>query len=309
MAENTKIQWATHTFNPWRGCTKIAAGCANCYADAQSKRNPGTLGIWGPNGTRVVASEAMWREPVRWNYHAEKAELSGASTDSPRVFCASLADVFEGWEGQVSNSRGEKLYMSHGEPAKLWHIRQRLMGLWRATPYLTWLVLTKRPENILTMLTGRHHNIWLGTSIANQEDADRNIPELLKCRDWAAKLFVSVEPLIGPVDLSVPWDGEQTLPTLQADWVIVGGESGPHARPCNVDWIRSIVRQCQAAGVPCFVKQTGAVVLDGNPGSPCSWPGLTEFRQANEWCRVLIRDPKGGDMAEWPEDIRVREVP
>lgn len=67
MAENTKIQWADHTFNPWRGCTKIAPGCANCYADAQSKRNPGTLGVWGPNGTRVVASEAMWREPLKWN--------------------------------------------------------------------------------------------------------------------------------------------------------------------------------------------------------------------------------------------------
>jgi protein gp37 len=107
MAENTKIQWATHTFNPWRGCAKIAPGCANCYADAQSKRNPGTLGVWGPNGTRVVASEAMWREPLKWNKAAACLETfdcnAGDHSDCcpqkvrDRVFCASLADVFEDW--------------------------------------------------------------------------------------------------------------------------------------------------------------------------------------------------------------------
>lgn len=352
MAKDTKIQWATHTFNPWRGCQKVAPGCANCYADAQSKRNPGTLGVWGPNGTRVVASEAMWREPMKWQRaERERRECCLECEDitprceqcgpRPRVFCASLADVFEDWGGQVSHHAGVPMWRMHernghawnwgaghvlddpaaGSPLTLDDVRSRLFRLWRSTLNLDYLALTKRPENARRMLDGRHENLWLGASIACQGDADRNVPELLKCRDLCAKAFLSIEPLIGPVSLT-RWFGPQSegqwLNTVECghspnrygvNWVIVGGESGPNARPCNVEWIRSIVRQCQAAGVPCFVKQTGAVVLDGNPGSPCSWPGLTEFRQANEWCRVLIRDPKGGDMAEWPEDIRVREVP
>lgn len=119
MGANTKIQWATHTFNPWRGCVKVAAGCANCYAEAQSKRNPNTLGVWGPNGSRVVASESMWREPLKWNRAAEchhafdcgQAEHGDAcpQSDRPRVFCGSLCDVFEDWGGtiQCGRSRSE----------------------------------------------------------------------------------------------------------------------------------------------------------------------------------------------------------
>jgi len=343
MAENTKIQWATHTFNPWRGCQKIAPGCANCYADAQSKRNPGTLGVWGPNGTRVVASEAMWREPVKWDSIAAKSFASWEFAirtavseydyvgpyERPRVFCASLADVFEQWNGHVLNSRGEviadcrncgfsgvigaipgagnccaKCKSGAITTGTLCGSRARLFRLWRSTLNLDWLVLTKRIENAQRMLDGRHENLWLGTSIACQEDADRNIPELLKCRDLAANLFVSIEPLIGPVDICSCRSDKLPgtlghLPSCwlrQLDWVIVGGESGPHARPCNVEWIRSIVRQCQAAGVPCFVKQLGANAQHSH-GEPVGWPE-----------RTRLRDPKGGDPAEWPEDLRVREV-
>jgi protein gp37 len=371
MAENSKIQWTTHTFNPWRGCQKVAAGCANCYAETLSKRNPGTLGIWGPNGTRVLASEAMWREPGKWNkeafYDSFGKPLKGESHDRPRVFCASLADVFEDWQGRVVDCRGDVMWhrsdkgiVSAGgttvgnvrdeRHATLDDARARLFRLIDATPNLDWLVLTKRPESVRRMWPAyqndssgtrgysprvdgvmhgglRMDNVWLGTSVATQEDAERNVPELLRCRDLAAKLFLSIEPLVGSVDLCKCIGGtlyrcacgyhatekelifaggdrfrcvecnELCALELPVDWVIVGGESGPHARPCNVEWVRSIVRQCRDAGVPCFVKQLGANAQRDH-GEPLGWPDCT--RQM---------DPKGGDQSEWPEDLRVREFP
>ena len=354
MAENSKIQWTTHTFNPWRGCQKVAAGCANCYAETLSKRNPGTLGAWGPNGTRVLASESMWRQPLKWDRDAETtAEVR--PEDRPRVFCASLADVFEDWDGILTNSRGDVINSRNWQPilsegpkaATLDDVRARLFRLIDATPNLDWLLLTKRPESVRRMWScpachktecggsapKSRKNVWLGTSVATQEDADRNIPELLMCRDLCAKLFVSLEPLVGPVDLrnlrpinklapcstnaftgETSWpDGDTDSIETGLDWVIVGGESGPHSRPCNVEWIRSIVRQCQAAGVPCFVKQLGATVYDNSGESRCMWPGLTRFQHhngdADDECEVLLKDPKGGDPSEWPEDLRVREFP
>jgi protein gp37 len=353
MAENTKIQWTTHTFNPWRGCQKVAAGCANCYAEALSKRNSGTLGIWGPNGTRVLASESMWRQPLKWDRDAETtAEVW--PEDRPRVFCASLADVFEGWDGILTNSRGDVINSRNWQPilsegpkaATLDDARARLFRLIDDTPSLDWLLLTKRPENVRRMTTHvewsacdsgdcpheraadcdtederkRRDNVWLGTSVATQEDADKNIPELLKCRDLCAKLFVSAEPLVKPVDLRGVWSRCPThdfpggmcvgpCPDKQRiDWVIVGGESGPHARPCNVEWVRSIVWQCQDARVPCFIKQLGALCIDNDCESRCEWPGLTQFVEVTEGCKVRLRDPKGGDPSEWPDDLRVREV-
>ena len=374
MAENTKIQWATHTFNPWRGCSKIAPGCANCYADAQSKRNPGTLGIWGSHGTRVVASEAMWREPVKWDRDAEIGYYVEIEHDLPaprprcRVFCASLSDVFEDYKGPLVNSKGHMMWVDrvtgeifalgeakqldpkNAQPrhANLDDVRTRLFRTIDATPNLDWLLLTKRPENVRRMWpeyelgrwdsTGRelprNHrrpNVWLGTSIACQEDADRNVPELLKCRDLCAKTFLSIEPLIGPVNLRdldngrmrCHWnvlDGSYTQEMHDGgmgivsrsphhvDWVIVGGESGPNARPCDITWIRSIARQCRDAGVPCFVKQLGSSPVGlrfemDEQGRPFCVEG-NNFRG-----RARPLDPKGGDPAEWPEDLRVREVP
>jgi protein gp37 len=184
-------------------------------------------------------------------------------------------------------------------------------------------------------------NVWLGTSIACQEDADRNIPELLKCRDLCAKLFLSIEPLVGPVDLLIDGEcsgwachecgsrnvdtevrvadddvstyacgdcgyvggGEDANWKSLIDWVIVGGESGPNARPCDIAWIRSIVRQCREAGVPVFVKQLGAAAFE--------WAEIDDRPrpEARDKNFLGLRDPKGGDPAEWPEDVRVREVP
>lgn len=195
MAE-TKIEWTSYrrpdgsmvpgyTFNPWRGCTKVSAGCANCYAETMSKRNPEVLGIWGDNGTRAVATESYWRQPLKWNREAEKAGKRR------RVFCASLADVFE---------RRSELEQPRGG----------LFRLIAETPYLDWLLLTKRPENVNYLSPWGSEawpwpsNIWLGTSVENQEQADKRIPELLKVP--ARVRFLSCEPLLGPVDLT-KWIG------------------------------------------------------------------------------------------------------
>lgn len=383
MGETTKIQWADHTFNPWRGCSKIAPGCANCYADAQAKRNPGTLGIWGPTGTRVVAAESMWREPIKWSRDAEKERLRIGNCQycaerdfdgcehcqgpfvRPRVFCGSMMDWAEDWTGQLVDSTGTGVllcdrcgkfhrdnlvsdsdsctcgrFMQRMEWASLSDVRRRLFRLIDDTPALNWLLLTKRPENIRRMwhgvcpdcgrnkmecghwpaIAGARNNAWLGTSIACQEDAERNIPHLLKCRDLAPVLFVSIEPLVGQVDLT-SWLGEKRVfsrdvdgimreQVASLDWVIVGGESGPNARPCRVEWSRSIVRQCREAGVNCFVKQLGAKASGLREWCDrCNW-GLTFGRHGLDCDRSpVLKDPKGGDPSEWPEDLRVRELP
>ena len=190
MAENSAIEWTRHTFNPWRGCTKVSAGCANCYAETMSGRNPKTLGVWGPNGTRVVASEAMWREPVKWDRAAK------AAGERHRVFCASLADVFEDWQGPMMDSQGERVTTQvPGFAVRLMTMQDVRIRLWKlilATPHLDWLLLTKRPQNIATMLRDvwfqidsardsdprnarpfeAPSNVWLGTSVENQATAD-----------------------------------------------------------------------------------------------------------------------------------------
>ena len=295
-----KFSGTTTRFNPWRGCTKVSAGCANCYAEAMSRRNPQTLDVWGDAGKRVIAGESCWRQPLKWDRAAARA------VERHRVFCASLADVFE-------------------DRPELEAPRRRLWELIVATPHLDWLLLTKRPENISRMLGPRginfyaregpvpcpQPNVWLGVSVEDQARADERIPLLL--RTPAAVRFLSCEPLLGPVDLSavglLRWDvlhgwkpahdgWPEGANTERIDWCIVGGESGPGARQCDVGWVRGIVGQCKAAGVACFVKQLGAKAILNSP-SP--------FNQATE--SLLFMDRKGGDPAEWPEDIRVREFP
>ena len=261
MGEGTSIEWAHHTFNPWRGCTKVSAGCTNCYAETLSKRNPAVLGTWGPGGTRVIASEAAWRQPVLWD---RKAKAAG---ERHRVFCASMADVFE-------------------DRPELAEPRKRLLQLIDDTSNLDWLLLTKRPENVRRLLLEasnggvedfRHvPNVWLGTSVENQQAADERIPHLLNVR--AAVRFLSCEPLLGPVDLgrirtgevcsecgdhvtrsaffaletcSCCIEGAEPIDSGEVGWVIVGGESGPKARPMHTGWARRLRDDCTAAGVRC----------------------------------------------------------
>jgi len=218
-----------------------------------SKRNPGTLGEWGPRGTRVVAAESYWKLPLRWDKAAAEAG------ERRRVFCASLADVFEGPETMLQS-----------EWVKVEAARLRLFDLIVDTPNLDWLLLTKRPQNILKMIKGffpwEAHggippNVWIGTSVEDQQTADERIPHLLKVP--ARVRFLSCEPLLGPVDLGIAADPlygvlsslTETGPGIH--WIIVGGESGANARPMHPDWARSLRDQAQAAGVPFFFKQHG----------------------------------------------------
>ena len=356
MAENSKIQWTHHTFNPWRGCTKVSPGCANCYAEALAERNPKVLGVWGPNGTRVVASEAQWREPLKWNRMAAEGtcyHCHGKSTrDTPgkctvcdgkgrigpyraRVFCASLADVFEDWKGPMVNSKGERLVVGpHGEWIGIskgaqeslargelqqtetgWltmdDVRERLMFLIRDTPELDWLFLTKRPENILGTwgridvcdVEATFPNLWIGTTVENRRHGVPRIDHLRATP--AAVRFLSVEPLLE--DLG-------TLDLTGIHWMIVGGESGHGSRPFDLAWARSIVAQCKAADVPVFVKQLGAVIHARNIIDPLDqFPSnaVRAFKSGPDEDTVELNliDRKGGDPAAWPADLRVREFP
>ena len=247
MTENSKIEWTHHTFSPWRGCTKISPACDNCYAEALNNR--AGWNVWGPHADRV--RQKTWRDPVKWN----KA-LEGTGRRE-RVFCASIADVFD----------------NHKSIQQEW--RDDLWQLIKETPNLDWLLLTKRPQNIKKYLPfdwrDGYENVWLGTTVENQEEANRRIPHLL---DVPAKVhFLSCEPLLGPVylhDIVKRIDACTTehfdcLDEMEAaafrthsiSWVIAGGESGKDARPSHPDWFRSLRDQCAAANVPFLFKQWG----------------------------------------------------
>lgn len=272
MAENSKIGWTTHTFNSWMGCTKVSPGCKFCYAEELMDHRYGKV-VWGKGNPRQRTSVANWRKPIQWN---KQAQLSGERTF---VFCASLADVFD------------------AEVEQAW--RDDLWALIESTPNLTWQLLTKRPENVMGMVPETWKvrfpiNVWLGTSVENQETADERIPHLLETT--AQTRFLSCEPLLGPLDLSgrtvesVWFDAEYAnlnpmLAELVAEegwwinWVIVGGESGAQARPMDIEWARDIRNQCVSAGVPFFMKQLGG------------------------------KGDKREDMLDLPEDLRIRELP
>ena len=268
MAEQTHISWTDSTFNPWIGCTKVATGCTNCYAKDEfaDRRHRAT---WGPTGTRSRTSETYWKQPLRWNREVQKTGMTW------RVLCGSLCDVFEDWNRPILNAHGKELWNNSDYPRQLTIIdcRSDLFDLIDQTPCLTWLLLTKRPQNIQRTMwespgsalnsiksTGAadpsRKNVMLGTSISTQADTDENVPELLKCRDLCNGLFVSAEPLLADIELYKYLE--------HIDQVIVGGESGPHARPMFLDWARSLRNQTKAAGKAFFFKQVGGT--DKNKG-------------------------------------------
>lgn len=244
--ENSRIEWTDHTFNPWVGCEKVSAGCKNCYAEHLMDKRWGKV-KWGKVGPRKRTSAANWKKPLRWDRNAER-------TGKPQlVFCASLADVFE-------------------DRPELVEWRKDLFSLIGQTPNLRWLLLTKRPENVVSMIVDHAgdiawlehapNNVWIGTSIENQQTADERIPHLVQIP--AAKRFLSVEPLLGKVNLGLfgttprTWGlGYRTIGDF-IHWVIVGGESGSKARPMHPDWVRSIRDQCIDAQIDFFFKQWGA---------------------------------------------------
>lgn len=288
---------------------------------------------------RKVTSEQNWKQPLKWDRQAYVLQCQYQTertidTPRPRVFCASLADVFEDWQGPMHNHKGQELYRAwhhaqpdwvasdfpaEGEPLTMHDVRYRLFELIDSTMNLDWLVLTKRPENIRKMWRGwqgdlldwrseanpkYRDNVWLGTTVENQEYADKRIPELLKCHKLAPVLFLSVEPMLGPIGLtqvSAPggwmvdavngyWtteiqSGPDTFELGQCEkgpaisWCIVGCESGPHRRKTELDWVRSLRDQCHAAGIPFFCKQ---LEVDGK-----------------------VTD----NIEDFPEDLRIQEFP
>lgn len=265
MGEKTAIGWTHHTFNPWWGCVRVSPGCEHCYAETFAKRTGHD--IWGPTAPRRFFGDAHWNEPRKWN---AKAQADGVHR---RVFCASMADVFED-RRDLDEPRGRLLYL----------IEQ--------TPWLDWLLLTKRPEKMLDLAwlwegCRWPDNVWAGTTAESQEWADERIPSLLRVP--AAVRFLSCEPLLGPLDLRGLLDFEIATemphyqqPRVRAiDWVITGGESaGPLERrlvaplriedaplgdsgtlwrpkPDALEWVRSLRDQCQSAGVSFFHKQWG----------------------------------------------------
>ena len=325
MSRESKIEWTDATFNPWIGCTKVSPGCANCYAEAWALRfaGPRRAPHWGDRRPRRRTTAAYWRQPLRWNakrfmqchacgWRGEcAAELigcgaCGSSTEMNdarrRVFCASLADVFD------------------NEVPPEW--RADLFRLIEATPHLDWLLLTKRIGNAQRLIEQAlismgdpatdvmggwpWPNVWLGATVVNQEEADRDIPKLLDTP--AAVRFVSIEPMLGDIRLgsflqrspSQAFVDGRVTPDMPAwtrigstaiDWVIVGGESGPKARPMRPSWVRSLRDQCTAAGVPFCFKQWG------------EWLPWTQFGEAQiddppERTRFITREWCGDEWVD-----------
>jgi|SRR6185437_1375046 len=262
MADKTGIQWTATvlpdgtsipgaTFNPWIGCARVSPGCAHCYAE-ELARTRMKLDVWDGKTAkyRHITSDNYWKTPLRWNRQAAESGIRR------KVFCASMADVFE------------------DRPAVAWH-RERLWALIWATPHLDWLLLTKRIENVPDMVPdewmeeGFPKNVWMGTSCENQYWFQWRIPKLMRLPVQVR--FLSCEPLLGPIDMRA-WlvrdpDDEPVYwathhpqyegPKQPLSWVIAGGESGAKHRPMKADWARDLRDQCLAADVPFFFKQWG----------------------------------------------------
>jgi protein gp37 len=300
MAEETEISWADATFNAWIGCTRVSRACDACYAETQNAFRKWNGGTWGPGTPRKVMADAYWRRPHAWN---KKAELSGKR---PRVFCSSLADVFD-----------------NEAPAGQ---RDRLWATIRATPALDWLLLTKRPHNIARMLPpdwgDGYPNVWLGTTVEDQKTADLRVPVLLKVP--AVVRFLSCEPLLGPVDLgafvrpnglvevvgpggkvhyrrpagdpligeAIARPGYSVRGARDIHWVICGGENASNARPMHPAWARQLRDQCQSAGVAYHFKQWG------------TW--LPADQVTEDRAEVIYLPRKKGEAPDAPRRCRVK---
>lgn len=301
MSDSTGIEWTDSTWNPVVGCTKVSQGCKNCYAkELHDKRHKAYL-----SGAQLPDQYALPFEAVQLMPERLTAPLHWRKPR--RVFVNSVSDLF------------------HEDVPD--EFIDRVFAVMALSPQHTFQVLTKRPERMRAYLNTPMRgaeidradprriggiysnplpNVWLGTSVEDQAAAEARIGELLETP--AAVRFLSCEPLLGPVNLKPkflhPLDTITSVSTRQTwtvpriGWVIVGGESGPGARPCDIGWIRSIVGQCQAAGTACFVKQVGAKPV--GKWQPAAGKILTPER---------LPDRKGGNPDEWPEDLRVREFP
>jgi protein gp37 len=313
----SKIEWTDQVWNAVRGCTVISPGCKRCYAMKTAHRFNGE-GRTYEGLTHIVNGHPVWTGKVRL---VESKLEDPLHWNKPcRVFVNSMSDLFH--------------------DSVPFEFIDKVFAVMALCPQHTFQILTKRPERMLDYMTtrrvvyyrdyigrevaydGQHgpsvvfvngqffpwplKNVWLGVSVESQQYAEERIPLLLKTP--AAVRWVSYEPALGPVDFDKPF-GIEALGAL--NWIVVGGESGPGARPFNVEWARSVVAQCKAAGVPCFVKQLGAKpFLHREQSEERKGPGYSFRIQSLEVeSSISLNDRKGGDMSEWPADLRVRQYP
>ncbi len=328
MADRTAIEWADASWNPVRGCTKVSAGCKHCYAERFAERFRGVPGHAFEQGFDLRLVPEALELPLRWK-------------KPRRVFVNSMSDLFH---EDVPDDFIDQVF--------------GVMAACECTTYdggpgHTFQVLTKRPQRMREYLSSDRRrawaraavnygggedpdplfdqvnsgplalpHVWLGVSVEDQATANERMP--LLAATPAAVRFVSCEPLLGPVNLRVIAPTDQNTGMPQLHWVIAGGESGPGARPCDVAWVRSLVEQCRAAGVPAFVKQLGARCVcsyyahdlremyesDGSEWpDPIDWDLRDGQPPADATVHIQCRDRAGRDPAEWPEDLRVRQMP
>lgn len=341
MSANSSIEWTDRTWNPVRGCSVVSPGCHRCYAMKQAHRFSG-LGRAYEGLTKLTSAGPQWTGVIRT---VDAELLEPLSWRKPqRVFVNSMSDLFH---DDVPDAFIDRVFAVMA--ARSIHTFQILtkradrMRAYMSDPlrHLTvieaWSRTLPRRANRTTIANWPLPNVWLGVSVEDQKHADERIPQLLQTP--AAVRFISAEPLLGRVDLAdlsvdaytkfdaltghkewpsvVSWsDNSDSGPRL--DWVIVGGESGAGARPFDVEWARSVVQQCRAADVPVFVKQLGSFpVVDNEENCATLAPHVgkgTNKRAPSTWREPwpwvpTLRDRKGGDMAEWPEDLRVRQFP
>jgi protein gp37 len=308
----SSIEWTGKTWNPTIGCTPVSPGCLNCYAAKEAYRfrsNPNSKDYHDltANGETVAIAErrggrAVFTGDVR--LLPDRLEIPLRRKLSTTWFVDSMSDLF------------------HDDVP--FEFIDRVFAVMALCPQHTFQILTKRPVRMAEYFDEPHRhealtyaadmnfdggteqglpdlplpNVWLGTSAEDQPALNRRVPHLLRCP--AAVRFVSCEPLIEPLDFG-------KIRLIGLDWIIVGGESGPAARACDVGWIRSVVNQCRDSGTPVFVKQLGGYVRD-DLGDADDWLGASYDVDGCD-VRYRLNDKKGGDPAEWPEDLRVRELP
>lgn len=293
---STKIQWTDETWNPTTGCTRVSEGCRHCYIErTPAFRIHGRKFVNGTTGVQLhpdrIDTPLHWRKPRR-------------------VFVNSLSDLFhedipfefiEQVFGVIGSSQRHTFQVLTKRPARMLEFMRLAPEWWSTTPPIVYHDTGYPPRNL-----------WLGVSVEDQATADERIPILLDTP--AAVRFISAEPLLGPVDITpylthVTWQemiehqsetGHENCQSVALDWVILGGESGPGARRCDVDWIRQLKNQCQTAKVPVFVKQLGEK----------STSSILTRLPTDDWVSIEChKDKKNGDPAEWPADLRVREYP
>ena len=272
--KNSLIGWTTHTFNPWWGCVKVSPACTNCYAADQAHRF-GTE--WGKDARRKFFGDKHWAQPLHWNKQARETHTRA------RVFCASMADVFE----QLPESHPDRIEM-HMQRLRLWHLIVD-------TPHLDWLLLTKRPENVMTLIPqDRRHlwyqhgewpdNVWMGVTVEDMKRAKERIPILASIPSRVK--FLSMEPLTEIVNLLYVPEAETV------DWIITGGESGPNARPAHPNWYRLLRAYCEYQAIPFFFKQWGEWI----PEDHIDRQLVFEMNPAPARCEVSFYNKSNGDV-------------